>query len=382
MDPHSRPARGRAVNEAVRACVVTNIPAPYRVPVFDLLSRRQGLDLCVLYCARTEPDRHWSLPSPAHPHQFLGGQLLRRGQRFIHVNPSVWSALRRFQPEVVVTTGFNPTHLLAWGFALSHRSSHVVMTDGTDRSESGLGQAHRLVRRMVFATSRSFVVASHGGNRLLDSYGVESSRVHRSPLIANPCVTWRQVEAGERSFDLLWSGRIVPVKNLGFTLEVAAGVAARLGRRVRLAVLGSGPLEQAMREKARSLADRVDVNFAGHVEQAELPSWYARSRLFLFPTMWDPWGVVVNEACEAGVPVLASPHAGAAGELVIDHVNGRVLELNLSTWIDAASTILCDAERWHQMSDASRAMAREFGLQAAVDGLYGAIRQAAGTRNA
>jgi glycosyltransferase involved in cell wall biosynthesis len=150
-------------------------------------------------------------------------------------------------------------------------------------------------------------------------------------------VDWSATAGRERDIDLLFSGRLVAVKNAGFALQMAQGVAQQLARPVRLALLGSGPLEAELRAQAATLAPQVDVLFAGHVAQSEIPAWFQRARLFVFPTRWDPWGVVANEACLAGVPVLVSPFAGVAGELVRDGINGRVLPLELPAWVQTAN---------------------------------------------
>lgn len=360
----------------LRLAMVTNIPAPYRVPVLNRVAAQAGVTLRTFYGAKTEPDRHWDLPPFEHDHCFLPGRIVERNGRFIHHNPAVWNALSGFRPDVVVTTGYNPLHLAAWAWALLHRRRHVVMTDGTDVSEAGISIVHRSVRRLVFATSGAFVVAADGGERLLRSYGVPAVRIHRSPLCANTAVDWATSADVPRDIDLLFSGRLVPVKNADFALRVAHGLAQRLGRRVRLALLGSGPLESVLRQQAAALAERVDVQFAGHVSQAEIPRWFLRSRLFLFPTRWDPWGVVANEACMAGVPVLVTPHAGVAGELVKDGVGGRVLPLDEAAWVEAAAALFSDAMLYERYAAAARKAVEPYNFDHAAAGIVAAARQA------
>lgn len=360
----------------LRLAVVTNIPAPYRVPVYNRLAREPNINLRAFYAARTEPDRQWDLPPFEHAHQFLKGRMHERAGRFIHNNPDVWAALRGFNPDVVMTTGFNPTHLLAFAFARLNRRAHVVVTDGTDVSEQSLGTAHRLVRRAVFAGTKSFVVASRGGRRLLQSYGVAEHLIHTSPLSANTAVNWSPLPHTVRDLDFLFSGRLVPIKNADFALNVAHGVAQRLGRRLSMGLLGSGAQETALRALAATYRSTLDVQFAGHVSQSQVPAWFQRTRVFLFPTQWDPWGVVANEACLAGVPVLVSPHAGAAGDLIRDGVNGRVLTLELPTWIDAASELLSQPEMHSKMANAAREAVKAYGFDEAADGMADAARQA------
>jgi glycosyltransferase involved in cell wall biosynthesis len=360
----------------LRLALVTNIPAPYRVPVLNRIAALPGVTLRAFYGARSEPDRQWDLPAFEHDAVFLPGRIVERHGRYIHHNPAVWGALRAFRPDVVVTTGYNPLHLVAWGYTLLHRCKHVVMTDGTDASEAALGFVHKTVRRLVFASSGAFIVAADGGERLLRSYGMDPLRIHRSPLCANTAVDWAAAAGQARDTDLLFSGRLVPVKNADFALRVAQGVARRLGRRVSLALLGSGPLLSTLREQAAAMAADVDTTFAGHVSQAEIPRWFQGSRLFLFPTRWDPWGVVANEACMAGVPVLVTPFAGVAGELVRDGENGRVLPLDETAWIDAATALLNDATLHARYAQAARAAAAPYNFDNAAAGIVAAARQA------
>ena len=360
----------------MRLAIVTNIPAPYRVPVYGRIAALPGVTLRVFYAARSEPDRQWDLPPLMHDHVFLPGRMVQRRGRYIHHNPAVWRALGEFKPDVVVTTGYNPVHLLAWLYTRTHRCRHVVMTDGTDLSEAGLGRAHRAVRRVVFAGTQAFVVAATGGVRLLQAYGVEAARIHRSPLCANAAVDWAAQAASPRDIDLLFSGRLVAVKNADFALRVANGVARRLGRRVTMALLGHGPLRAELQAQAQQLAATVQVQFVGHVAQAEVPRWFLRARVFLFPTRWDPWGVVANEACMAGVPVLVSPHAGVAGELVRDGEAGRVLALEEAAWIEAAAALLSDPALHERCAAAAHSAVMPYNFDNAAAGIVDAARHA------
>lgn len=358
--------------------MVTNIPAPYRVPVYNLLAQDPGIELRVFYAAHTEPDRQWDLPPLAHEHEYLDGRLVERQGRFIHYNPDIWGALTRFRPQVVITTGYNPTHLMAVAYAVLNGAAHVVMTDGTQASEARLSPVHRLVRHLVFAFSRSFAVASHGGFRLLRGFGVPKDRIHFSPLCANTTANWSPDGSAPRDIDLLFSGRLAPVKNGGFALRVAQGVAQRLGRPVTMAFLGSGPQEGDLRALADTLGPQVQVQFVGHVTQGDLPGWYRRSRIFLFPSLWDPWGVVANEAALAGVPVIVSPHAGAAGEIVRDGVSGHVLPLEVPLWVDAATQLLQDPALHQRFQAAGLACVAPFSMANAAAGMADATRQAVG----
>jgi len=72
------------------------------------------------------------------------------------------------------------------------------------------------------------------------------------------------------------------------------------------------------------LADKVA--FLNQVAPAEVPSYYFSSDFFVLPTRYDIWGLVINEAMAASLPVISSKYAVAANELIRDHMNGFVID--------------------------------------------------------
>ena len=128
---------------------------------------------------------------------------------------------------------------------------------------------------------------------------------------------------------------------------------------------------QALRQAAADCTE-VDVQFHGFAAQQALPALYQSARLFLFPTHIDVWGIVANEACAAGLPVLVTPHAGAAGELVVDGRNGYVRELRVPLWADGAQRLLSDDALWQAFSDDSLRRVRRYDFDSAAQGIVDA----------
>jgi glycosyltransferase involved in cell wall biosynthesis len=368
----------------VRIAFVANEPPPYRIPVFRIAAQEPGVAFSVFFCCRREPNRMWDLPPLDFPHAFLRERIITVRGRYIHNNPDVLPALRGYAPDVVVTDGYNPTHLYAFAYARFTGRAHVVMTDGTDASEKDLGPVHAAVRRIVYRRSRAFVAASDGGRRLFQRYGVRAGDCFTSCLCADNAAFAAFRAAGEPAderFDLVFSGRLEPVKNPGFAIDVALATARLLGRPLSLLFVGAGSLEDALRERAASCGDQVRIVFHGFAAQAQLPRLYRSGRVFLFPTSWDPWGVVANEACAAGLPVLVSPHAGVAGELVRDGRNGFVRCLDVETWARHAAALLADAEMYRSFSAASASIVDSYTYANAAAGLLAACRHAAEKRS-
>jgi glycosyltransferase involved in cell wall biosynthesis len=93
---------------------------------------------------------------------------------------------------------------------------------------------------------------------------------------------------------------------------------------VRLTLVGSGSLSGALEERLR-LTAMPPVEVAGHRERDDLASVYADADVFVFPSVSDPWGLVVNEAMASGLPVIVTRAPGAVDDLVVDGQNGRVV---------------------------------------------------------
>jgi glycosyltransferase involved in cell wall biosynthesis len=159
--------------------------------------------------------------------------------------------------------------------------------------------------------------------------GVSSDRIFRFPYVAipgffdgaeipekrvepdRPSGVWRMVTASELSD----RKGIVPL------VELLNGW-CRQHRETQLifTICGTGPLEPDIRRMQTEHNLRVVLR--GHTDYAELADCFAKSDFFVFPTLSDEWGLVVNEALAAGLPLIGSRYSQAVEELIVDGYNG------------------------------------------------------------
>ena len=92
----------------------------------------------------------------------------------------------------------------------------------------------------------------------------------------------------------------------------------------------------------------------------------------MFPSSWDPWGVVANEACAAGLPVIATPFAGAVGEILQDGVNAFVLNPEVEEWAVAVQRLLTDERLYEEFSRNSQRLVAGHNYDAAAAGVIDA----------
>ena len=122
----------------------------------------------------------------------------------------------------------------------------------------------------------------------------------------------------------LFVGRFAPEKNVSRMLEAYATYRQAVGLRAwGLVLVGGGPLETELRVRAQELRDVV---FAGFQQVDAVPAYYGLASCLVLPSISETWGLVVNEAMAAGLPVLVSQRCGCVPELVQEGVNGYVCD--------------------------------------------------------
>jgi len=120
---------------------------------------------------------------------------------------------------------------------------------------------------------------------------------------------------------LIYAGRLIPQKGIRqFCIGLAQWCAAHPSLQVDLQIAGEGREEAAIR--AIPLPGNLRFEFLGKLSQQALAARYRQADLFVIPTLDDEWGVVVNEAMLAGLPILGSVHSQAVLELVEEGTNG------------------------------------------------------------
>lgn len=121
--------------------------------------------------------------------------------------------------------------------------------------------------------------------------------------------------------ELLFVGRLLGLKGIHLAIRAVARL-KKAGRRVRLTVIGSGPMGKYLTELACAVGVERDVSFVARIPQADLFRRYASAHVFLFPSLRESGGNVVLEALSAGLPVVCCDLGGP--RMFVDSTCGYV----------------------------------------------------------
>lgn len=343
----------------MKLALLTEIPAPYRIPLFNALAER--VELRVLFLSERDPRRAFY---EAHRHEWrfdhrvLRGAQLRRGGRWIVVSRGVLRELRRFRPDAVAVGGWNqPAFWLALAYCRARRIPLLVWIESTARDARSEAKPLSLARAAMVRGAAGAYVPGTASAEYARSLGV--LRVETAPNAIDASIFERAAvdRSGRDGCRFLYVGRLDPEKGLDTLLEAFSEVPGEL------VLVGDGTESERLRARANE-----GVRFVGALDRDEVVAHYRDADVFVLPSRSEPWGMVLNEAAAAGLPIVATEESGAAHDL-IDGNGFRVPAGDVDALRRALTELANDAELRARFGHRSLELARRFTPAAWAEGV-------------
>lgn len=390
MGPHRPSAR------PLRVALLHNIISPHVVPLFAELAKNPAIDLCVYFFSETDQNRLWKVDLAGQfRYRILPGFGLRfRGRDLAtyFVNPTIISTLLRDDFDVLIAVGWDSFASQAAFLLCKLLRRPFILWSGSTVNEPSWRRTLflPLVLAMVHGADASIAYGTRA-KQYLQRLGAHPSDIFisRNSIDMDAFLTCarearRQRDTLRRSLGvgnapvILYVGQLIERKGVATLIEAVAQLRTRIPG-VRLLIAGYGPAESPLRAlvEARQLGE--NVGFLGHVELETLPQYYAAADLFVLPSSEEVWGLVLNEAIGAGLPIITTERVGAAPDIVDDGKNGLVIPANDAQWLaDASSYILDDDARAKRMGARSLEIAETFRVSHTVHGILAALEHVSG----
>ena len=361
-----------SVSPKRRVALVTNLCPYYRRPLFELLARR--FDLECFFFESSEP--YWNpLLASSAGGDFVEVDLRRRRLLGEPLMPALGRRLTRSRYDAVVM-GLVGRLMLPYVFATARlrRLPFVLWTGVWSHPRTGFHRATRALTENLYRRSEAIVVyGDHVRRALLAVDGVEDPKI----FTAGQAVEGSKFSPGgdpTRSRTILFVGQFEERKGIADLLTAFSLVPDPTAQ---LALVGNGSLESEIRRRV-SHDPRIEI--VGHVPQDELPAQYAKARALVVPSVTtrdfrEPWGLVVNEAMHAGLPVIATDAVGAAvGGLVLNGASGLIVPERVPRALSAAmARLLSDDAFAGALSAGARAQVARFTYERMADAFESAV---------
>ena len=134
----------------------------------------------------------------------------------------------------------------------------------------------------------------------------------------------KRQELGLEGTTFIYVGRLWWGKGVNYLLDAFESVQRQSADPVSLLLVGDGPDEAKLRLTCAERGIR-NVVFAGFQQKPELPRYYALADVFVFPTLGDPYGLVVDEAMACGLPIISTSAAGEIRDRIEEGGNGYIV---------------------------------------------------------
>ncbi|MFT4112066.1 glycosyltransferase family 4 protein [Silvibacterium sp.] len=285
---------------------------------------------------------------------------------------AAWRRLSELNPELVLVPGYYTLPAVAAAmWARVHRRISVLMT------ESGSGDHVRVPwkeKAKSLAIRSLFDWAVAGGTahvRYLESLGVKSDRILNFYDVVDNDELCRRTAGLRRTSNaeayklpakyFLYVGRLAPEKNVAGLIR-AWQVYREQGGNWPLVLVGDGAEGPALRELAAQSPFAKDVIFVGHKKSQEALPYFSFAACFVLPSVREPWGLVVNEAMAASLPLIVSKKCGCAEDLVREGQNGFLYDPEFDTELTVALTKMeaLSSDEWNDMRRASSELIQRF----------------------
>jgi glycosyltransferase involved in cell wall biosynthesis len=310
---------------------ITNIPSPYRVEFFNELGKH--CNLTVWFEAETESNRLWNVNKQTMSFKsvFLKGITVGLDK---HVNWSIRKQLRKSKFDIYILGSYSsPTEMAAIRWLKSNDIPFLLNSDGGFITQENKWK-FRLKKYFISSATGWLSSGSHcteyfthyGANpKFIYEYPFSSfsyTEDERRPMAPSQLQQFKLKEQLKRKV-ILSVGQFIPRK--GFSELIESFHLLDEGE-TSLVIVGGGPLKEEY-QKIISELRLKNVILKDFMAREQLIEFYKAADLFVLPTHYDIWGLVINEALAFGLPIITTTGAGAAYSLIESGTNGYIVNV-------------------------------------------------------
>jgi len=309
--------------------------APYRVDFFNALHR--AFDAHFYFNLANVSDQKFDQDDLKSKSEFSSNYLQKgfefKGRSF---RTGAISAIKKHKPDIILCSEYSPLTCLVFAYVKMFKSNTRVYTISDDSIDNSIERkgARKLLRNIFSKNSNGVIFTSetvcnwHKENVSNKIKTLELPIIHNDEVLrARYLDSLNKANANIEKYNLkgktviLFVGRLVEVKNLPFLLKCFSKVK---NEDCLLVIVGEGHLLEELQKFSEKLNISNKVIFTGRKEGNALNNWYMFSQIFVFPSTYERYGAVVNEALLGGCYTLCSTAAGASS--LINSNNGQLFD--------------------------------------------------------
>lgn len=348
--------------------IVTNIRSPYRKLQIEEFTYIKDIEINVYYTnSENIVGRKWNVDPIKNVNEYIlnGYKLFKE---YGHINKGLLKVV--FDNDLIIIGGYQePTYIILSILCRLCKKPYVILFDGI--SPSKINNKENIIKFILkkIVISGSSAVFGNGTvaklyfgkkfnynvNRIFNQYltvDVEKLLGYKKDKNYYRKMVRERYKIDEYKNVIIYSGRLIKRKNVNLIIEAISKLTNK--NDYVLLILGDGEEKNNL----INLATQKDIHIiiSGFISnQEELFKCYFAGDLLVLPSYDEPWGLVINEAMAAGLPVISSDQCGASLDLVKNSYNGYSVEAgNVDDLIEKIKLIFKDDQKRVQLGEHSK----------------------------
>lgn len=312
----------------MKVAFITYSMAPYRTKQFEEIVKINHFDLSVYYIGRSVKTRDWKVENSKLFKEYHLTGYFKLGNHYL-----LYKDVKRvvLENDIFLLGGYNSTAMFIFLFYIKkyHKKAIFVM-DGISPKKLAESSSIKFLVKSKFIRRMDgyFVNGQVSRKYLIKNFDVNPDTIFNQYLTVDVdrinALTAQNIKREiNKKFLILYSGRILPRKRVSDFLKAANLTGIK--NNISILIVGSGSEKSNIQQLGESL--NLDISFIPFIKnQDDLFKTYGRADCLVLPSDDDPWGLVVNEAEAAHLPVIVSDACGCALDLVKSGINGYTYE--------------------------------------------------------
>ena len=383
--------------------IIASHPVQYAAPLFRLMAKHPRLDVQVAYCSMQGVEASfdsgfgvevaWDIPLlDGYPWVQVENNSIKPslGKFFGLINLGLWKLITQENFDaVIVYAGYS--YASFWIAATAAKLTGKKFLFSTDAStieprnkQRWKAWLKKLLLPLIFRQADSVLVGSTLGKQMVKSIGIPEQLITLTPFAVdnswwisqseqvNVQMVRQQWDVPEDAIILLFCAKLQSWKRPQDALKAFVNANVQDSY---LIFAGDGLLRADLETDAESLGVKDRVRFLGFVNQSQLPSIYSSTDLFILPSDYEPFGVVVNEAMLCGCPAIVSDKVGAGYDLIRHGENGFIYPCgDLNVLSEILKEVLPDQNRLKKMGTAATVRMKSWSPEENVEAIVQALK--------
>ena len=319
----------------MKVLFVTNLPSPYRVDIFNELGCFCDLTVCYERHNASDRDASWENKSqrkyteifcdlpPLGTDRSMGSDVIKK--------------IRSVKHDKLILSGYaSPSIMLAIAYCRLTGREYIIESDGGFDKKDRFPL--RILKKFLLLGAKAHFTTCDSHVRYLENLGIKKDKIYKYPFsslwqkdILPMLPTKAEKDKIKTELDIPYDkvvlsvGRFIHKKGYDVLLSAARNIDNNTGIYIIGGKAASSYTEYVEQHKLSN------VYFVDFMSKENLKKWYALADVFVLPTRSDIWGLVINEAMAAGLPVVTTDMCMAGLEMVTDDINGYIVPIENST---------------------------------------------------